>query len=363
MNCNFETSVDHLELCEKEMNDTNAQTPEKSKNSLDKFSLRGMSQEIEKQILEEVHVLSEIALLGQLTALYAPPNTGKTLFTLNFLVQSIKNDLIDPSKVYYLNMDDTINGLLEKLIIAEKYGFHMLSEGYNGFSAGKFPDTIKSMTADGSAKGIIIILDTLKKFTDLMDKRASTEFAKILRAFALKGGTVIGLAHTNKNLGTDGEPIHAGTSDILEDFDCAYIMKIIEGETDKTVVEFRNIKKRGNVSLSIAHSYSSEQGLPYEELLWSVEKIDDDQLEPLRQQAEMISDSEVTDVIEAFINEGINTKMELVKATAKRANISRKHATKIIEKYSDTGTGNGSVSYLWAYEVRDRGAKVYNTLY
>ena len=77
----------------------------------------------------------------------------------------------------------------------------------------------------------------------------------------------------------------------------------------------------------------------------------------------MISDSEVTDVIEAFINEGINTKMELVKATAKRANISRKHATKIIEKYSDTGTGNGSVSYLWAYEVRDRGAKVYNTLY
>jgi hypothetical protein len=129
-------------------------------------------------------------------------------------------------------MDDTINGLLEKLKIAEEYDFHMLSEGYNDFSAGKFLSTIKKMTEDGSARGKIIILDTMKKFTDLMDKRACTEFSRILRAFALKGGTVIGLAHTNKNAGVDGNPIHAGTSDIREDFDCAYIMKILEGETD-----------------------------------------------------------------------------------------------------------------------------------
>ena len=147
-----------------------------------------------------------------------------------------------------------MNGLLEKLIIAEKSGFHMLSEGYNEFSAGKFLNTIKSMTEDGSAKGVIIVLDTLKKFTDLMDKKACTEFAKILRAFALKGGTVIGLAHTNKHPDADGVPIHAGTSDIREDFDCAYIINIIEGKTDKTVVEFTNIKKRGNVELSTAYS-------------------------------------------------------------------------------------------------------------
>ena len=69
-NINLEKHADQIELCEKEMNDTNVQTPEKSTNPLDKFSLRGMSQEIEKQIMEEVHVLSEIALLGQLAALY-----------------------------------------------------------------------------------------------------------------------------------------------------------------------------------------------------------------------------------------------------------------------------------------------------
>ena len=98
---------------------------EKNSNPLDKFSLRGMSEKISKDVMEAVFVLHGIALLGQLTALYAPPNTGKTLFTLYLLVQNIKNGLIDPSKVYYLNMDDTINGLLEKLIIAEKNGFHI----------------------------------------------------------------------------------------------------------------------------------------------------------------------------------------------------------------------------------------------
>ena len=245
-------SEDDFKPCEYEVIVPNVQAPQKPPNPLDKFSLRGMSAKISKEVLDAVFVLLGIALRGQLTVLYALPNTGKTLFTLYLLIQCIKEGLIDPSKIYYLNMDDTINGLLEKLIIAEKYGFHMLSEGFNDFSAGKFLATIKNMTETGDARGVIIILDTLKKFTDLMNKRDCTEFAKDLRAFVLKGGTVIGLAHTNKHAGADGEPIHAGTSDIREDFDCAYIMKIIEGETDNTVVEFKNIKKRGNVEPSTA---------------------------------------------------------------------------------------------------------------
>jgi hypothetical protein len=358
---NSTTPDDHFKPCKYDV--LNPDETALEKNPLDKFSLRGKSAELAKEIMAAVFVLIDIALLGQLTVLYAPPNTGKTLFTLFLLIESIKEDRIDPAKVYYLNMDDTINGLLEKLVIAEKYGFHMLSEGYNDFSANKFLATIKSLTESGDARGVIIILDTLKKFTDLMDKRACTEFAKVLRAFALKGGTVIGLAHTNKNADIDGNPIHAGTSDIREDFDCAYIMKIIEGEMDKTVVEFKNIKKRGNVTLSTAYSYSQEQGIPYEDLLWSVEKVDDDQIEPLKQKAEQISDSEITDVIEALINEGINTKMELAKAAAEKTKVSRRYVIQIIDKYTFTGDMDRPRTALWEYEVRGHGAKVYETLY
>jgi hypothetical protein len=357
MRDNSTTPDDHIKPSEYEVNDPKAKTPEKVSNPLDRFSLRGMSEKIAKEVMEAVFVLLGIALLGQLTALYAPPNTGKTLFTLYLLIQSIKEGRIVPAKIYYLNMDDTVNGLLEKLRIVEKYDFHMLSEGFNGFSANKFLATIKSLTESGDARGVIIILDTLKKFIDLMDKKACTEFAKVLRAFALKGGTVIGLAHTNKNADIDGNPIHAGTSDIREDFDCAYIMKIIEAEMDKTVVEFKNIKKRGNVELLTAYSYSQEQGIPYDELMWSVERVDDGQIEPLKQQAELISDEEGIKVIEGCINEGINTKMDLAKAVAERANISRKSAIRFIEKY----TGDDPSIHRWHFVVRDRGAKVYDT--
>jgi hypothetical protein len=326
---------DHCKPCKYELINPDKTAPDK--NPLDKFSLRGKSAELAKEITEAVFVLLGIALLGQLTVLYAPPNTGKTLFTLYLLIQSIKEGRIDPNNVFYLNVDDTMQGLYEKLLLTERSGFNMLSEGYNDFSTRKFLDTIKSMIENGNAKKIIIVLDTLKKFTDLMNKRECTEFSKILRAFVLQGGTVIGLAHTNKHTDMEGNPIHAGTIDIREDFDSAYLMKIIEGETDNTVVEFKNIKKRGNVVLSTAYSYSSEQGLSYEDLLLSVEKVDDDELEPLKQQAEMMSDSEITDVIEACINEGIITKMELAKAAAERTNTSRRHVIKIIKNIHKHG--------------------------
>jgi hypothetical protein len=126
-----------------------------------------------------------------------------------------------------------------------------------------------------------------------------------------------------------------------------------------TVIEFRNIKKRGNVELSTAYSYSQEQGLPYEELLWSVEKVDDDQLEPLRQQAEMVSDQEITDAIENCINQGINTKMQLAEAVAERTKTSKKNVLKIIEKY----TGNDPDKHLWNFTVREHGAKVFDLMY
>lgn len=82
-----EATTDHFENCEREVIEPNVQAPEKSTNPLDKFSLRGMSAKISKEVLEAFFVLHGIALLGQLTALYAPPNTGKTLFTLYLLIQ------------------------------------------------------------------------------------------------------------------------------------------------------------------------------------------------------------------------------------------------------------------------------------
>ncbi|MDP1927567.1 MAG: AAA family ATPase [Thiobacillus sp.] len=329
-------------------------------NPLDKFSLRGKSDEIEKNAVDAVPILGQLALQGQATVFYAAPNTGKTLISLSLLVDAIQHCRVNPSKVYYLNMDDTNSGVVEKLRIAEEYGFHVLAEGHQGFSANQFLGHIAEMIRNNQAHGVVIILDTLKKFVNLMDKGNSSNFTKVIRQFVMNGGTLIALAHTNKKPGQDGKPVYGGTSDIIDDFDCAYTLAPITpkaGHGEK-VVEFENLKRRGNVVPSAAYSYSIENGIPYAEILLSVQPIDVMQLVPLKQAEQLKSDAELVNSVITCIGDGINTKMKLADAVAKSAGVSKRSAMQIIDKY----TGADPAKHMWTYSVHARGAKVYALL-
>ena len=198
-----------------------ARPPSVAINPLARYSLRGQADSLERNMVNQVAILGRIALRGQATVLYAAPGTGKTFLTIHLLCDAIERGVLEPEKLFYLNMDDNSNGLITKVRIAELHGFHMLAPGHKNFEAKLFASKLKEMTDGDTAKGVVVILDTLKKFTNLMDKGSSSEFGSLVRNFVMKGGSVIALAHTNKNPGADGKPIHAGTSDIVEDFDCA----------------------------------------------------------------------------------------------------------------------------------------------
>lgn len=327
-------------------------------NPLNKYSLRGRSGEVEKSVVDSVSVLGDLALMGQATVFFAAPNTGKTLIAISLLIDAVKVGHIDPTNVYYLNMDDSGKGLLGKLLIAEEYNFHMLAEGYRDFNASEFLNIVRGMTDNDQARGVILILDTLKKFVDLMDKNRTSAFTNVIRPFLLKGGTVIALAHTNKHPGKDGKPIYGGVSDIMNDIDCAYtIAPVSEGDGLK-VVEFVNIKRRGNVVQSAAYSYCVGNGIPYDEILLSVQSVDQRVLEPLKLVEAIKSDAEVISAVSACIGDGVNSKMKLADATAKRAGISRRSALQIIETY----TGADPALHRWNFSVAERGAKLYNLL-
>lgn len=329
-------------------------------NPLKKFSLLGKSEEIEKNVVSEIPILGRIALKGQLTVLYSAPNTGKTLITLSLLIDAIQQKRVDSSKVYYLNVDDNSTGLLEKLHIAEEYQFNILAEGYRDFNANQFLKNVTEMSASDQARGVIIILDTLKKFVNLMDKTQSSNFSTAIRKFALKGGTLLALAHTNKNPGRDGKPVYGGTSDIVDDFDCAYTIAPVKSQADSDIklVEFENIKRRGNVIQNIGYSYCNKPDISYSQLLASVQSIDESRLVPLKQASELQSDTDKICAIVDCIKEGINTKMKLAAAVSSRTGISRASAIQMIEKY----TGVDPAKHKWSFSVRERGAKVFALL-
>jgi len=353
-----------FEVCETivipQVNATHSETPVVQEiNSFDKYSMTGMSEELEKYALEQVHVIGEIALRGQLTVICAEGGTGKTLLVYKLLTESIAAKMIDPAQLYYLNMDDDPTGLVVKLKIAEEYGFNMLAEGYKGFKISEFRKEIEVMVRDNKASGVIIILDTLKKFVDPMKKSECREFNTLLRQFSTKGGTVIALAHTNKHKGADGKLIFAGVGDLRDDFDCMYLLNM-EPERNPTerIVTFQRDKSRGAVVNKVSYRYLSGESISYNEMFLSVEKVDDAEVTSLQQSEALRSDAEVIRAVLSCIKEGKNTKMLLAVAAADRSGASKRAVLKIIEKY----TGDSPTQHRWNFVKGERGKQIYSAL-
>lgn len=327
---------------------------------LDKFSLRDRLPEIESLAQTQVPIMGGLMVYGQAGVIYGEPNTGKTIITLHLLIEDIKAGLFVASNLYYLNMDDNSNGLIEKLRIAQEHGFHMLADGHQDFSDKVFREVLSSMVESGAAKGVIVVLDTLTKFVNTMDKLACRSFAKLVRQFVLKGGTVIALAHTNKNPGADGKPVYAGVTDIVNDFDCVYILATVtkQADSNQKVVEFSNRKRRGNNLLNESFGYALERSISYEALLLSVQKVDPDAVADLKAKEELIGDDHVIQAVKTCISGGITTKMNLAIEVAKVSSVSRRAALNIIEKY----TGDDIAKHHWNFTVKERGAKDYSLI-
>jgi len=327
-----------VEVCENE--------EVESVNPFDKFSLRGNSAEIEKNAIEPVYVMEGLAIKGQFTVLFAAPNTGKTLLSIGLLIKAIGKKTIDPNTVFYLNMDDTAIGLLEKNQIATDYGFHMLSEGYLDFTADLFLAGVKEMTSTNTAKGVVVLIDTAKKFVDLMNKNFISAFNKDLRSFVGKGGSVIALTHTNKNLNKNGKSVPGGTSDLLDDCDCAYTLDTVSKDKTVKVVEFENIKRRGNVVNNVSYRYTIEDGCSYDDILESVEKVDDDEVNSIKQAEAIKTDAELIEAVTSTIKiDGVITKEDIVSSARKKVGVSRVKMINLIEKY----TGVDPEVHFWSF--------------
>ena len=323
------------------------------------YSITGSLKKLRKEMLEQVYLLDGLALMGEATVLYAAPNTGKTLLVLWMLMQAIKQGRLDPAKVFYINCDDSMRGLVQKGEIAAAHGFHMIADGHQGFEARKLREILAEVMDRGQASGVVIVLDTLKKFTDLMDKTASTGFMKHVRKFVLNGGTVVMLAHTNKKEGADGKPVYAGTTDIIDDADCAHIMRSSSpvGAAEK-IVEFERRKTRGDVAQQATFAYSGVDGLTYDKLLASVRRVDPHEANGLHHAAAVQADAKYVEIVKDCIRSGVVQRMKLVELLMLRGKCSRNDALALLDKY----TGEDLLQHHWTFDVKAKGAKVYRLL-
>jgi hypothetical protein len=312
---------------------------------LSRFALNGRSASMRERMLADLYILGRIAILGQFTMIYAPPNAGKTLITIALLIETIKSGTIPGHDILYINADDNYKGLVEKLAIAEAHGFLMLAPGENGYQLTQTESHLMRMVQDGAAYGKVVIFDTCKKFAPIMDKRACSEFAKVIRAFVQAGGSVIMLAHVNKHRDIAGHVIPAGTSDLIDDADCAYTVDSSTQGDDNVLVVFDNKKSRGDVDDRVTYRYTRTAGQTYKDLVTSVQRVGEQELKSAthakRVSELMTANNEVINVLMDVLSTGVTLKTEVVKAAVERSHFSRERIRKVLSEHCGKSMADG----------------------
>lgn len=337
--------------------------------NLDQFAITNI-EEMRSMLANDNWVLDRLALMGQITIIFAKPNSGKTLLTLRMLIDSVKVGSISGEDIYYLNSDDTLRGLTTKAELAAQHGIKMLASGYNGFKNSHLAVMLEQLTARDEAKGKVLILDTLKKFSDLMNKTESSAFNEIMRGFVSKGGTVVALAHTNKARDADGKVIFQGTSDTVDDADCCYTLDVVNSVDDsfrgtkmttKTVL-FENFKARGDNTDKVSYQYTKVDGEPYSALLDSVKPVDE--LEAVQAEIRGRIDRKLAEhaeeiqlIIDAIASDTRTT--EKIVSFLMSEGISRARAKKVLKEH--TGD-NFSEGHRWKVERGEKNERLYRAL-
>lgn len=324
---------------------------------LERFSLLGCADELAERARPATPFLGRLALVGQQSNLFAPPNAGKTLITLKLLIDAVEEGRIVGSNVYYMNADDNAAGLAEKAGILEGAGVHMIAPGYKGFTTSQITKYLEEMICDQSADGKVVIVDTLKKAVDVMDKKAAAAFGDVCRRFVTAGGTAVVLAHTNKNRSASGKNVFGGVGDLLDDPDAAYVADVTKRSDGETVVTFTRMKTRGNNPEVVSFAYSGDPALSYAQRLASVRQLSDDEIAAGERALEMEDEAEVIEAIKSAISGGSTSKKAVVAAVIKATSRSGRSIEAILDKYC----GHHAES-LWSLQRQAHGRHAYTVI-
>lgn len=239
----------------------------------------------------------------------------------------------------------------------------MIAPSMMGFELKKFQDHLRQMIEDDNVKEKIFIVDTLKKFTDVMHKANSSDFMKLARELTVNGGTLILLAHTNKNKDKSGKLVPGGTSDVLDDTDCAFTLEVISSNSNSRQVLLSNIKSRGAVANELSFSYSIKLGHDYYKRLQSV-TIEDKAVLAKAKKAKKIADDHEADrlainAIEDTIRGGFNHKTLLLDKASADHGLSKRSVSRVLDKYIGESLAHGD---LWYETFGEKNAKSYHLL-
>lgn len=174
-------------------------------------------------------LIDNLVVRGSLSVFVAPANGGKTTLFIHLCEELAAKGM----KIFYINADASPSDLKRHYNHASQHNYVVLAPDAK---VGKGPrDIIAKLNqlniAGAELSDVVIVLDTLKKFASVIEKKNMRDFLALMRGISTKGATIIMLAHTNKYVGDDGKHIFEGTGDLRNDVDH---LIYLEGGKDET---------------------------------------------------------------------------------------------------------------------------------
>jgi len=175
-----------------------------------------VTEEIVEKIADAKFAWRELIPQGHMFVLCAKANGGKTTFMVHVSAELAQNGY----RVMYINADASASDIKHYQHHARDHGYNLINPDLTNGSAERVIEELRHLAQSNvNFSKDVIILDTLKKFTDMMNKTRAKDFYSLVRTLTAKGMTVICLAHTNKYDDADGMPMFEGTGDTRNDCD------------------------------------------------------------------------------------------------------------------------------------------------
>jgi hypothetical protein len=177
-------------------------------------------------------------------------------------------------------------------------------------------------------RGVVFILDTLKKYLDLMSKGGARDFFKVLRALTMRGATVLLLGHTNKHLGADGKRVFEGVGDVRNDVDeLAYLDSTDRDAMGRVTITLRHDKTRSRVAVEASFQLDTAT----REIAPLAAPVNVRALAEVKRQRD--EDESVIASVRRALTDGPVLFTQLRKIVSADSGIGEKAAAKVIDRY------------------------------
>lgn len=308
------------------------------------------------EIADPEWLYRDLIISAHIIALVGPPGAGKTTVMLcHVAAELVRRGL----EVYYVNADTSAGDAKFYAGVARRSGVTLMTPDIKGGGMEKVIAHLAAMAeAEGADySGKVFVFDTLKKMTEVINKRLAAQLYKLLRALTAKGMTIVLLGHTNKHLGDDGKYVFEGTADLRSDSDDLIYLLPKKNPDGSLVVstdpEAPTAKTRGNhqpITFEIAEDRTVR----------AVDYVDVGAALYAERQHE--KDREHVDTIAGIIAGGAVTQNDIVEKC--RGVVGKNTALRILETYGRQGhpfqrwrRERGMQHRSWRHYLLDRGGK------